>query len=314
MSRWSVIGRGVSGLCVAKLLVEQGEQVEVIEQPGYTSASWYAGGMLAPYCEAESAASEVVTLGQHALAWWQQRVPDVQQRGTLVVAPARDQQELKIFASKTSHFQWVKPMEVEEDLGSRFESGLFFAEEGHLNPRQALTSLAQQLVDQGVVFHSTQPSGKIIDCRGIHAQSHLPQLRAVRGEMLRLRSAELDFSRPIRLLHPRFPCYLVPRGAGEFMLGATMVETDDNRGMSARAAMELLSAAYTLHPAFAEAEIVETASGLRPAYPTNLPSIQYQDNRFYLNGMYRHGFLLAPRVAQQLVEQLAKEKSNADLT
>jgi len=314
MSRWSVLGRGVSGLCVAKLLVEQGEQVEVIEQPDSPTASWYAGGMLAPYCEAESAPNEVIMLGQHSLAWWQQRVPDVQQRGTLVVAPARDQQELHVFASKTIHHQWVKPEELEAELGSRFERGLFFAEEGHLNPRQALASLAQQLQEQGVVFHSSQPSGKIIDCRGIEARTDLSSLRAVRGEMLRLRSDELDFSRPIRLLHPRFPCYLVPRGAGEFMLGATMVETDDNRGMSARAAMELLSAAYTLHPALAEAEIIETASGLRPAYPNNLPCFHYQDNRFYLNGMYRHGFLLAPMVAQQLVEQLAKEKSNANLT
>lgn len=314
MSRWSILGRGVSGLCVAKLLVEQGEQVEVIEQPDSPTASWYAGGMLAPYCEAESAPQEVVTLGQHALAWWRQRVPNVQQQGTLVIAPPRDQQELKVFASKTTHHQWVKPEELEADLGSRFENGLFFAEEGHLNPRQALASLAQQLLQQGVVFHSSQPNGKIIDCRGIEARSDLPPLRAVRGEMLRLRSHELDFSRPIRLLHPRFPCYLVPRGSGEFMLGATMVESDDSRGMSARAAVELLSAAYTIHPALAEAEIIETASGLRPAYPNNLPSFHYQNNRFYLNGMYRHGFLLAPIVAQQLVEQLAKEKSNANLT
>ncbi|WP_241574044.1 FAD-dependent oxidoreductase [Rosenbergiella nectarea] len=314
MSRWSILGRGVSGLCVAKLLVEQGEQVDVIEQPDYPTASWFAGGMLAPYCEAESAPQEVVTLGQHALAWWRQRVPNVQQQGTLVIASPRDQQELKVFASKTTHHQWVKPVELEADLGSRFDNGLFFAEEGHLNPRQALASLAQQLMEQGVVFHSSQPYGNIIDCRGIEARSDLPPLRAVRGEMLRLRSHELDFSRPIRLLHPRFPCYLVPRGGGEFMLGATMVESDDPRGMSARAAVELLSAAYTIHPALAEAEIIETASGLRPAYPNNFPSFHYQHNRFYLNGMYRHGFLLAPIVAQQLVEQLAKEKSNANLT
>ena len=313
MSRWSILGSGVSGLCVATLLVEHGEQVEIIEHPGHASASWLAGGMLAPYCEAESAPSEVVRLGQHALAWWRQRVPGVEQQGTLVVAPPRDQRELNVFASKTSHFQWVTPKDIEEDLGTRFETGLFFAQEGHLNPRHALTFLSQRLREQGVPFHQSSPSGRVIDCRGIFARPQVPQLRAVRGEMLRLHTPEVTFTRPVRLLHPRFPCYLVPRGDGEFMLGATMVETDDARGISARAAMELLSAAYTLHPAFAEAEILETASGLRPAYPTNLPSVHYHHNRFYLNGMYRHGFLLAPSMAEQLIEQLAKEQSNADI-
>ena len=314
MSRWSILGSGVSGLCVAQLLAECGEDLEVIEDQQCATASWLAGGMLAPYCEGESAPPEVVSLGQHALAWWQQRVPDVQQYGTLVVAPARDQQELRVFANKTSNFQWVNPVDLEADLGGRFERGLFFADEGHLNPRHALTFLRQQLRDRGVLFHSSTPSGRVIDCRGIYAGDQLPQLRAVRGEMLRLHSQELNFTRPLRLLHPRFPCYVVPRGGGEFMLGATMVETDDRRAISARGTMELLSAAYTLHPAFAEAEILETGSGLRPAYATNIPRFHYQDNRFYLNGMYRHGFLLAPLVAQQLVEQLAKENSNADNT
>ena len=81
------------------------------------------------------------------------------------------------------------------------------------------------------------------------------------------------------------------------MLGATMVESGDDRAVTARAAMELLSAAYALHPALAEAEITSMASGLRPAFADNVPALVRQGETLHLNGLYRHGFLLSPAVA-----------------
>ena len=62
-----------------------------------------------------------------------------------------------------------------------------------------------------------------VDCRGFLAKDHLRQLRGVKGEMLILHSDEIALSRPIRMLHPRRPVYIVPRGAGYFMIGATMI-------------------------------------------------------------------------------------------
>ncbi|ORM72479.1 thiamine biosynthesis protein thio [Pantoea wallisii] len=307
MSRWSILGCGVAGLCVATLLAEQGEAVEVIGDDARLPASWFAGGMLAPWCEAESAPADVITLGQYSAAWWQQRVSGVQHNGTLVVAPPRDSQELNRFARMTDQHQWVNPADIEPALAGRFARGLFFAGEAHLDPRRALTEMRQTLQQCGVRFDARQPSGQVIDCRGIHARTQLPRLRAVRGEMLILQSHEVQFDRPIRLLHPRFPCYLVPRREGHFMLGATMVESDDASPISARAMMELLSAAYAIHPALAEARIIESGSGLRPAYPANLPEIHYHQHTFYLNGMYRHGFLLAPMMAEQLMQRLSAE-------
>lgn len=308
MSRWSVLGGGVAGLCVATLLAERGEQLEVISDDTRQPASWFAGGMLAPWCEAESAPRAVIELGQHSAAWWQQRVSNVEHQGTLVVAPPRDSQELNRFARMTEQHQWIDPADVEPALAGRFARGLFFAQEAHLDPRLALNEMREKLQQRGVTFHHGKPSGRVIDCRGIHAAAALPGLRAVRGEMLILHSDEVRFSRPIRLLHPRFPCYLVPRRGGHFMLGATMVESHDASPISARAMMELLSAAWAIHPALAEARIVESASGLRPAYPANLPEIHYQNGTFYLNGMYRHGFLLAPLMAEQLMQRLTSEQ------
>jgi glycine oxidase len=68
----------------------------------------------------------------------------------------------------------------------------------------------------------------------------------------------------VRLLHPRFPLYVVPHGDGVYMIGATMIESDEESRISARSMMELLNTAYALHPAFAEAEIIEIGCGVRP--------------------------------------------------
>ena len=92
-----------------------------------------------------------------------------------------------------------------------------------------------------------------IDCRGLAAARQLPDLRGVRGEMLLVQSRELRLQRPVRLLHPRMPVYVVPRGEGIYMIGATMIESDDAGAVTVRSALELLSAAYALHPAFGEA-------------------------------------------------------------
>ncbi|WP_337021709.1 FAD-dependent oxidoreductase [Pantoea anthophila] len=310
--RWSVLGSGVAGLCVATLLAERGEAVEIITQPDCRAASHWAGGMLAPWCEAESAPPEVIEWGQHAAGWWAKRVDGVQQQGTLVVAPPRDSRELTRFASMTQQHQWVAPGDVEPALENRFARGLFFAREAHLDPRRALQQLQDRLKEAGVPFHSGQPGEKIIDCRGIHAADQQPALRAVRGEMVILHTPDICLSRPVRLLHPRFPCYLVPRANGHFMLGATMVESHDSSPISAKAMMELLSAAYSLHPALAEARIVESGTGLRPAYRQNLPEVRYENGRFSLNGLYRHGFLLAPIMAENLMRRLTQETPHAN--
>ncbi|UZH01058.1 FAD-dependent oxidoreductase (plasmid) [Pantoea anthophila] len=310
--RWSVLGSGVAGLCVATLLAERGEAVEIIAQPDCRAASHWAGGMLAPWCEAESAPPEVIEWGQHAAGWWAKRVDGVVQQGTLVVAPPRDSRELTRFASMTQQHQWVAPGDVEPALENRFARGLFFAREAHLDPRRALQQLQDTLKEAGVPFHSGQPGGKIIDCRGIHAADQQPALRAVRGEMVILHTPDICLSRPVRLLHPRFPCYLVPRANGHFMLGATMVESHDSSPISAKAMMELLSAAYSLHPALAEARIVESGTGLRPAYRQNLPEVRYENGRFSLNGLYRHGFLLAPIMAENLMRRLTQETPHAN--
>ncbi|NTF08868.1 glycine oxidase ThiO [Agrobacterium rubi] len=316
-------GAGVVGLTAALELARHGTEVVVCDlasKPG-RGASWYAGGMLAPWCERESADEAVVTLGQSALDWWDEATPGlVKRNGTLVVAPARDKAELSRFVSRTSGYRWMDEDEIaalEPDLAGRFRTGLFFEGEGHLDPRLALLALYERLVSMGVRFHfggeamDDDEFDHVVDCTGAAQTSKLAGLRGVRGEMLYLSSGEVTLSRPVRLLHPRIPLYIVPREPGRFMVGATMIETDEAGPITARSMMELLNAAYALHPAFGEAQIIETGTGIRPAFADNLPSIREEDGTLFINGAHRHGFLLSPAMARQAVDIIiSKEVSH----
>ncbi|MFC0500810.1 glycine oxidase ThiO [Asaia krungthepensis] len=303
-------GAGVAGLVTAVTLAEKGATVTVHEAgPRIGSgASWFAGGMLAPWCEAESAPEEVTRDSLDSLQWWADHVPDMARNGSLVVAPPRDQVELARFGRRTSHFETIddrKISELEPDLAGRFDKALFFAGEGHVDPRLALQRLEQRLLNLGgiVRFGTTQSAASfdwVVDCTGMDARDIEPGLRGVRGEMILVRCPEMRLHRPVRMLHPRIPIYIVPRENNIFMAGATMVESDDNRAITVRAMSELLNALYTLHPAFAEAEIIEANAGIRPSYSDNVPRVHCEGRRITVNGMYRHGFLLSPARAAEV--------------
>ena len=313
----SVIGAGVAGLCCALELAERGASVEVLERSAaglVRGCSWFAGGMLAPWCERENAEELVARLGEEALPWWRARFAQTLMNGTLVVAHGRDTAELTDFARRTSHFTRLAADAIdalEPDLAGRFPHGLHFAQEGHLDPRAALAALTQRLLELGVQIRygveaaaSRLAGRQVLDCTGLAARWQLPELRGIKGEMLLLRLHEVRLSRPVRVLHPRLPVYVVPRAQGLYMVGATMLESDAGEHISARSMLELLAAACALHPAFGEAQILEIGSGVRPAFPDHRPRLRSVGGVLYVNGLYRHGFLLAPALARRAARVL----------
>ncbi|HTT43171.1 MAG TPA: FAD-dependent oxidoreductase [Steroidobacteraceae bacterium] len=309
--RISVIGAGVAGLSCALELSARGASVEVLERSPAPprNCSWFAGGMLAPWCEQENSGPLIARLGAEALPWWQEHFPGTLRRGTLLLAHARDRAELRQFARRTEAFNEVDANGIaalEPELAGRFDAGLYFPAEGHLDPRAALSALSARLGERGVPVLYDVDAGRrqlagraVLDCSGLAARAQLPQLRGVKGEMLLLRLPELRLTRPVRLLHPRLPVYLVPREAGVYLVGASMIESDAGAHVSARSLLELLSAAYALHPAFGEADVLELGAAVRPAFPDNLPRLQWCGTRLHVNGLYRHGFLLAPALARR---------------
>ena len=255
MSQVTIIGAGVAGLTIAREVLDRGLKVTLIDRHegiGPHQCSWWAGGMLAPFCEGESAEEPVVRLGAGAAAWWQKHTGLVTQAGSLVVSPARDRADMRRFARRTTEFREIGAEEIaklEPDLAGRFSNGLLFETEAHLAPREALQELRAGLIKDGATFEvgeadPDQLTGLVVDTRGFAAKPALPDLRGVKGEMLILKCDDVSLSRPVRLLHPRIPLYVVPRGDGIFMLGATMIESSASAHPTARAMLELLSAAY----------------------------------------------------------------------
>lgn len=317
--RVCVVGAGIVGLTAAFELARRGATVDLFERragPG-EGCSFYAGGMIAPWCERESAEPIVTELGLEGLDFWTRTLPVAERHGSLVVAPPRDRPDVVRFSRRTSHFEECDQRrigEIEPDLADRFPYGLFFAQEAHIEPRAAMAEIARALgsLPNATLHVSTEAPAAdgydwTLDCRGFSAREALPDLRGVKGEMLVLATDELKISRPVRMLHPRHPVYIVPRPDGSYMIGATMVENEEPGRVTARALMELTGAAYTLHPAFGEAEIVETGADVRPAFPDNLPRIRVRDRRIHINGLYRHGFLLSPALARRAADIVTKD-------
>jgi glycine oxidase len=253
--------------------------------------------------------------GRAGVAQWQAVYPDLVSAGSLVVAGARDRPELERFARDTQDYDAIDAAALdalEPDLAGRFAAALFYPGEAHMVPAAALAFLLEEVRRAGaeVAFggSGTQANGStIVDCRGLAARDSLPDLRGVRGERLVVRTREIALRRPVQLLHPRIPLYIVPWGDGLYMIGATVLETEDAGAVTVRSALELLSAAYAVHPAFAEAEILDLGIGVRPSFPDNLPRVivREEGRRIFVNGSYRHGYLLAPVLAGAVADYLA---------
>ncbi len=141
-----------------------------------------------------------------------------------------------------------------------------------------------------------------LDLRGLGArpdrQADLQDLRGVRGELVWLHAPGLRLDRPLRLLHPRHRVYIVPRPGERVVIGASEIESEDRSPASLRSAVELMAAAHSVLPGLAEARIVHLETNLRPALPDHEPRIDARDGLLRINGLFRHGWLIAPALLQ----------------
>lgn len=131
-----------------------------------------------------------------------------------------------------------------------------------------IASLTQQYFSK-----SSEAYDAVIDCRGNGAKRDLNQLR---GEIIRVSVPEVSLKHAIRLMHPRYLLYLVPRPNDEYVLGATVLGSDDRSAISLRSGLELMSALCSLHKGFGEARVIEMAAHCRPALANNIPVIKRQ--------------------------------------
>jgi len=143
----------------------------------------------------------------------------------------------------------------------------------------------------------------VCDLRGTGARPAVP-VRGVRGEVVWLHAPGLQLQRPVRLLHPRHRVYIVPRPGERVLIGASEIESEDRSAMSLRSAVELMAAAHSILPALAEARILQLDTNLRPALPDHRPQVHHEPGLLRINGLYRHGWLLAPALVDDALRHL----------
>ena len=331
----AVVGGGLLGRLLAWRASTAGRRVALYDaatQAGEDSAAWVAAGMITPSAEAVDADPEIVAMGRRSLRLWPQWLAELPESvfyrddGTLLLWHREDAAEARRFERLLArrdvkahlvHVDAVQLSELEPALDSRFQQSLYLPREAQIDNRALLRSLALALEEAGVQCHwrtfvtgDTLPAaGIVVDCRGMGARQDLSQLRGVRGEILRLDAPDVELCHMLRLLHPRFSVYVVPRAEGKVVVGATSVESDDRSPMSVRGALELLTSAYSILPALAEARILEFATQVRPTLPDNRPAFFYHLGRHVLriNGLYRHGFLLSPAIVEEALPLLSRE-------
>ncbi len=342
MQHIGIAGAGVMGRVLAWQCLRAGFQVTLFDRDPIErgdAAAYTAAGMLTPYCEVESAELMVFELGMQSLSLWPNIAKELgddigfQQHGSLIVAHANDMADYQHFnqlvqkkLSPTS--EQLKTLNaaqlhlLEPELTTRFKQASYLPEEAWLCSQKTMAVLAKKLLANGVTWHeectitdvknhaiSTDNEQHHFDCvidsRGLGAKPQWPELRGVRGELIMLQAPDVNIKRLVRLMHPRYPLYIVPKGYDDlYIIGATQIESNDTGPITVRSSLELLSAAYSLHTGFAEARIVETRTNCRPSLHNNLPQINCSDGLIRINGLFRHGFLLSPALGHEVVQRL----------
>jgi len=343
-----IVGSGLIGRLMALYLGRQGHDIHLYDKAdkkGTGSAARAAGGMLTPYSESLIAEPEIVKMGMQGINLWPEILSTLdeytfyQQKGSLVVSHTQDVGDMQRFVRHIqTHWSQCDMQklnrnqlaELEPEIARRFNSAIYLPEEGQLGNRKLMSALTHQLEFEGInwylnskVSHVSQgeitcngqtlTADLVIDCRGTGASDDLKNLRSVRGELFQLIAPEVNITRPVRLMHPHYHLYIAPKPNNHYVVGATEIESDNTGPMTVRSALELLSAAYSVHPGFAEAEIKEQVSACRPALSDNCPAIYSDNGLIRINGLYRHGFLLAPIVLQQALAAVSAQFSSNSL-
>ena len=306
------------------------------------AAGFTAAGMLSPLAELENAGPQIARLGWRSLSLWREVCATLQaqgvgealfaQHGSLMVAHRSDLGAAqRVLARLNEAPALAREVPAPEPLGdealARLEPALapqlqawLLPAEAQVMPRELLTALcahaprarwhwntAATAVDPGVLTLHDGAQLKVdlaIDVRGVSARPALP-VRGVRGEVLWLHAPGVVLQRPVRLLHPRHRVYLVPRPGDLIVVGASEIESEDRSPVSLRSAVELMAAAHSVIPDLAEARVVHMESNLRPALPDNHPHSHHERGLLRINGLFRHGWLLAPALVEDALSLIA---------
>lgn len=330
-----IAGAGLLGRLLAWRLSGLGHAVTVFDPAAGPddrayAAGWTAAGMLSPWAELECANRAIAELGVRSIALWADAVCALPQPvyfrrdGSLLLAHSGDlgaaRRLIHVLQARMPAGHTPRGLaagelrELEPSVHGPTHAWLL-AGEGQIHTVQAMQALAEGAARRGVCWGWERTVRKlapgrvdgqrfdwVFDVRGVGARTDLA-VRGVRGEIAWLHAPGMVLRRPLRLLHPRWRVYLVPRPGDIVVVGASEIESEDRSPISVRTMLSLLSAAHSVLPELAEARVVHSETNLRPALPDNLPLIETQVGLTRINGLFRHGWLIAPALVEDALWQ-----------
>jgi glycine oxidase len=302
------------------------------DEPG-AATSRVAAGMLAPVAEADAGERALLELGLRSAERWpgfaQELVEasgmDIDYRtcGTLMLARDRDEAEAldrerdlrERLGLRVERLLPSAARRLEPALAPTLRGALHLPDDHAVDPRLACAALARAAgaelrTGEEVRDLAALPAEQVVVAAGpwSGAFGEEAQVRPVKGQSLRLRDPAgpglLD--RVVRFEGG----YLVPRGDGRYVLGATSEERGFDTTVTGLGVYELLRDAGELVPGILELEVEEAIAGLRPGTPDNAPILgrSPSDPRIvWATGHYRNGVLLAPVTAELIAADLAGE-------
>jgi len=311
-----------------------------------SSCGYMAAGMVSPYCElADVGEIELYRQGLKSLSLWSALLGQMvtennifKQNGTIVLSHMNDESDYNYFNQKLNSILlgvheggYQVHKNILSDLETNFCSNAFhsnilkFTEEGCVNVPMFYSETSRFLHEHTAVNYYQRTfeylsedelkqddllsSDWIIDSRGLGAKKSFLGLRGVRGEAIIVSAPEVNLSHTIRLIHPKYPLYIVPRGNNIYYIGATTIESEDDSPISLKSTMELLSALYVVHPGFSEARILKTIAHSRPTLSTGYPEVRCKDKLIQINGLNRHGYLLSPAICHEVFLKIKNSKN-----
>jgi glycine oxidase len=230
---------------------------------------------------------------------------------------------------------------LEQGLATAVRGGAHVPGEASVDPRRVVAALLGALDQRGVAVHSGaevvaadregsnwrvgtadgrdfQGASLVLTAgswsgRARWLPEDVPPVRPVKGEILTLRGSSEEPVCTGIIAGERV--YMVPRGDGRLIVGATVEERGFETTVTAGGVHELLREAYRLIPQIAELELVEATAGLRPGSPDNAPLIGAgnADGLLIATGHFRNGMLQAPVTADSIAALLAGESPPVDL-